>query len=118
MLAEDLIPSVGAIEVLRNRTGLVMLPAQEPVKGASYYLGEALISEAQVRLATAEGYGACLGRDREHALAIAIIDAARAADVAAARIDAFLARQAAALAQADQELLAQVEETRVEMETF
>jgi alpha-D-ribose 1-methylphosphonate 5-triphosphate synthase subunit PhnG len=118
MLAEELIPALGAIEVIRNRTGLVMLPALEPVKGAAYYLGEALISEAHVRLATAEGYGACLGRDLEHALAIALIDAARAAEVAHARIDAFLARQSALLVHADQQLLADVEATRVEMETF
>jgi alpha-D-ribose 1-methylphosphonate 5-triphosphate synthase subunit PhnG len=116
--AEDLIPELGPIEVLRNRTGLVMLPATEPVKGAAFYLGEALIAEAHVRLAHSEGYGACLGRDLEQALAIALIDAARAAEIASAKIDAFVARQAAAQAAADQQITATVEATRVEMETF
>jgi alpha-D-ribose 1-methylphosphonate 5-triphosphate synthase subunit PhnG len=118
MFVEDLIPDLGPIEVVRNRTGLVMLPAVEPVQGAAFYLGEALIAEAHVRLAEAEGYAACLGRDLEQALAIALIDAARAARIATQKIDDFVARQAARQAAEDQQLRAAVEATRVEMETF
>jgi alpha-D-ribose 1-methylphosphonate 5-triphosphate synthase subunit PhnG len=118
MFVEDLIPDLGPIEVVRNRTGLVMLPAVEPVQGAAFYLGEALIAEAHVRLAEAEGYAACLGRDLEQALAIALIDAARAASIATQKIDDFVARQAARQATEDQQLRVAVEATRVEMETF
>jgi alpha-D-ribose 1-methylphosphonate 5-triphosphate synthase subunit PhnG len=118
MFVEDLIPDLGPIEVVRNRTGLVMLPAVEPVQGAAFYLGEALIAEAHVRLAEAEGYAACLGRDLEQALAIALIDAAQAARIATQKIDDFVSRQAARQASEDQQLRVAVEATRVEMETF
>jgi alpha-D-ribose 1-methylphosphonate 5-triphosphate synthase subunit PhnG len=118
LLAEDLIPDLEPIEVLRNRTGLVMLPATEPVHGASFYLGEALIAEAHVRAALVEGYAACLGRDLEQALAIALIDAARTAAIAHDRIEAFLAREHARQQAEDRQLQAAVQATRVEMETF
>jgi alpha-D-ribose 1-methylphosphonate 5-triphosphate synthase subunit PhnG len=116
--AEELMPELGAIDVLANRTGLVMVPMEETAQGAAFYLGEVLVAEAHVRAAGAEGYAACLGRDLEQALAIALIDAAVAGGVARARIAAFVSDQAAALDAAEQELLRQVAATRVEMETF
>jgi alpha-D-ribose 1-methylphosphonate 5-triphosphate synthase subunit PhnG len=116
--AEELIPALGPIEVLQNRTGLVMLPLEESVKGSTFYVGEVLVSEARVRLNGGEGYGACLGRDLQHALAIAIVDATLATNLDRNRISAFLAGLTVALNLADGELLDQVEATRVEMETF
>jgi alpha-D-ribose 1-methylphosphonate 5-triphosphate synthase subunit PhnG len=71
-----------------------------------------------VRAAGAEGYAACLGRDLEQALAIALLDAACAGGREIDRIAAFVAAQAAAQAAADEELSRQVERTRVELETF
>lgn len=115
---DDLIPELGPIEVLQNRTGLVMLPMEEPVQGVAFYLGEVLIAEARVRLGEAEGYAACLGRDVEQALAMALIDAANTAGRAQDKIAPFVAAQAARLQAADERLLRQVEATRVEMETF
>ncbi len=117
--ADALIPELGTITVLQNRTGLVMLPMTETVKGETFYLGEALVAEARVQIGNgSEGYAACLGRDLEQALAIALIDAASAAGLAHERIDAFVAEQSRALDDADRELLRYVEATRVEMETF
>ena len=116
--ADGLIPSLGSIEVIHNRTGLVMLPMNEPVKGTTFYLGEVLMAEARVRTGNAEGYAACLGRDVEQALALALIDAANASGLAQKKIAKFLATQSALLDQADDQLLKQVESTRVEMETF
>lgn len=116
--ADDLVPQLGSIEVLQNRTGLVMLPATDSVQGTAFYLGEVLLAEAHVRLGSAEGYGACLGRDLEHALAVAILDAAISAGRQADRIAAFVKEQGHALAAADEQLLRAVEATRVEMETF
>jgi alpha-D-ribose 1-methylphosphonate 5-triphosphate synthase subunit PhnG len=116
--ADELIPNLGPIEVLRNRTGLVMLSMTDSAQGARFYLGELLVAEAHVRLAMAEGYAACQGRDLEQALAIALIDAAVTANIAHAPIAAFVGSHADALDAADRELLAQVERTRVEMETF
>lgn len=116
--AEALIPSLGPIDVLQNRTGLVMLPMTDPVEGGLFYLGEVLVAEAQVRLMGAEGYAACMGRDLEQALAIALIDAAYTAGVAQESIAHFVAEQARRLDEADRDLLRLVEATRVEMETF
>lgn len=118
--ADSLIPELDKIEVLHNRTGLAMLPMREPVQGATFYLGEVLLAEAHVRLTgkDIEGYAACLGRDVEHALAIALIDAANTAGLAQGMIADFVVAQAAKLKAADGHLLRQVEATRVEMETF
>ena len=66
----------------------------------------------------AEGYGACLGRDTRHALAMALIDAAWRADIAQADIGYFVEAQQAVLDRRVDELIANVECTRIEMETF
>lgn len=116
--AEDLLPALEPVEVLRNRTGLAMLPLRETARGASFYLGEILLAEAHVRAAGVEGYAACLGRDLEQALALALIDAAHRAGVAGPAVAAFAAAQAAALAEADARLEAEVARTRVDLETF
>ncbi len=118
LFANDLIPLLEPIEVLQNRSGLVMLPMEETTRGELFYLGEVLVAEAHVRASGHEGYAACLGRDLEQALAVALIDAAYAATVERPRIDAFVAAQAAALAEADSTVLAQVEATRIDLETF
>jgi len=117
--AESLLDSLGEISVLVNRTGLVMLPYTDTVKGNRFHLGEVLVSESRVRIgAGAEGYAACLGRDLEQSLAIALIDAALQAGIAQESLIAFLAQQAGAQRAADEALLREVEKTRVELETF
>ena len=116
--AEVLIPMLDDIEVLQNRTGLVMLPMRDTVRGELFYAGEALLAEAHVRIRGAEGYAACLGRDLQQALAIALIDAAYTASTARSEIEAFVAAQAAAQAEADAALRLAVARTRVQMETF
>jgi alpha-D-ribose 1-methylphosphonate 5-triphosphate synthase subunit PhnG len=118
--AERLLPALQPVEVLENRAGLVMLPMVDPVQGASFYLGEALVSEAHVRITggQAEGYAACLGRDLQQALALALIDAANAANLQAEAIAAFTTKMGCVLQEADRLLSNEVEATRVEMETF
>lgn len=117
--AEALIPELEPITVLENRTGLVMVPFSDTAQGATFYLGEVLVSEAQVRIASgAVGYGACLGRDLEWGMALALIDAALTAEIQAERIAAFIQSQFAQQAAADHEMLRAVESTRAELETF
>lgn len=117
---EGLLPELEpfGLEVLENRTGLVMLPGQDTAQGAYFHLGEVLVSEARVRLGEVEGYTVCLGRDLEQALAVAILDAAMQGGLHAERIATFVAQQRAEQEAADLRLLRQVEATRVEMETF
>ena len=61
--ADRLIPDLGTIQVLHNRTGLIMASMTDTAQGTTFYLGEVLVAEAHVRLDAAEGYAACLGWD-------------------------------------------------------
>lgn len=116
---EDVIPQLGDIDVLINRTGLVMLPYTDTSTGTRFHLGEALVSEAHVRISSGvEGYAVCVGRDLQQSLAVALLDAALTADIMTSNIHAFIAAQHAAQQADDEQLLKKVEATRIEMETF
>lgn len=116
---EDIIPHLGDIEVLINRTGLVMLPYTDTSTGTRFHLGEALVSEAHVRISGGtEGYAVCVGRDLQQALAVALLDAALTAGIMTDSIFTFIADQEVAQQAADDTMLKQVEATRIEMETF
>ena len=118
-LADEIIPDLGHVIVLQNRTGLVMLPYTDTAKGARFHLGEVLVAEAQVRLENGvEGYAACVGRDLLQALAVALLDAALQSDIQRDTIEAFVLEQRMVQQASDEQLLRQVEATRIEMETF
>ena len=114
--AEAVLPRLGEVEVVASRTGLVMLPMRDTVQGTDFFLGEVLVAEAHIRTRGVEGYGMVIGRDLERAMAVAVLDAARALGLpdAAEFARAGAARQAAT----DRETLRRVEATRVDMETF
>lgn len=116
--AEPLIALLGDIEVLENRTGLVMLPIQDTAQGTNFHLGEVLVSEARISAAGQLGYGMRRGRDLEAAMAMALVDLAVAAGRVKDDCAAFLTTEAAAQAKADHDTLCRVEATRVDMETF
>ncbi len=118
--AEELLDDVGQVEVLVNRTGLAMLPYTDTVHNTAFHLGEVLMAEAHIRLADheVEGYGAVVGRDLEHAMAMAVIDASFAGDIGKAGIETFLTREQQRQTADDDIRLRKVEATRVRMETF
>ncbi|MEM9474243.1 MAG: phosphonate C-P lyase system protein PhnG [Pseudomonadota bacterium] len=116
--AEPLIADLGEIEVIENRTGLVMLPMRDTAMGTHFHLGEVLMSEAHISADGVVGYGMRRGRDLEAAMAMAVVDAAIAAGLSPQNCEAFIAREAGDLAQRDDETLRAVEATRVDMETF
>lgn len=121
VLADQMLPTLarlGSLEVVHNRTGLVMLPYRDTVQGTRFHLGEVLVAEGRVRQNKLTGYGACLGRDLEQALAVALLDLAFQQRVEAPRLQAFLNEQAAQQQDAQDLLLRKVESTRVLMETF
>jgi alpha-D-ribose 1-methylphosphonate 5-triphosphate synthase subunit PhnG len=92
---------------------------RDTVQETDFHLGDVLVAEAHLRLPDGtDGYGLIVGRDLEAAMAMAILDAARAAGIAGARIDVFLDDEARAVAEAETETLRRIEATRVEMETF
>ena len=118
-LAEAVLPSLGDIQVLQNRTGLVMMPYTDSAQGTMFHLGEVLVAEARIALPDGtEGYGMVIGRDLVFAMGVAVLDAALTAGIMTDEIDAFLTEQKALLDDADTDLLRKVEATRVEMETF
>lgn len=118
-LAEQLLDSLGDIEVLGNRTGLVMVPMRDTVENVDFHLGEVLVSEAHITdAAGAIGYGMITGRDLERAMAMAVVDLALATGIGEAEIMALLASERSRLAAIDDDRMRRVEATRVEMETF
>ncbi|MFN8529819.1 MAG: phosphonate C-P lyase system protein PhnG [Anaerolineae bacterium] len=118
-LAEAILPDLGAIQVLKNRTGLVMLPYSDSAGGVTFHLGEILVSEAHIQLENGtEGYALVTGRDLVLAVGIAVLDAAMQTGIHTETITAFLVQAHADQAAADDHLLKQVEATRIEMETF
>ncbi len=116
--AEPLIAQLPVIEVLENRTGLVMLPMRDTAQGTHFHLGEILMSEARITAGGQIGYGMRRGRDLEAAMAMAVVDLAVACGVAHAASAHFLDSEARAQAQSDHATLCRVEATRVDMETF
>lgn len=116
-LAETLLPRLEEVEVLQSRTGLVMLPMRDTVKGTDFHLGEVLVAEAHLRATDCEGYGMVVGRNLEQAMAMAVVDAV-ASQGQSSEIQAFLAAEAAEISARDTARLCEVEATRVDMETF
>lgn len=118
--AEKVLDDLGDVAVLTNRTGLAMLPYEDTVRGTAFHLGEVLVAEAHIQVPSrdVEGYGAVVGRDLEHAMAVAVIDAAIAADQSVPPILELLIAECAHQERTDRERLKKVEATRVEMETF
>lgn len=119
-VAERILNDLGEVAVITNRTGLAMLPYQDTVKGTAFHLGEVLVAEAHIAVPGrgVEGYGAVVGRDLEHAMAMAVIDAAIAANHDVAPIAELLDAEHAHAREVDRERLRKVEATRVQMETF
>ena len=116
--AESMIAALPAIDVLDNRTGLVMLPMRDTAQGTHFHLGEILMSEARITAGGQYGYGMRQGRDLEAAMAMALVDLAVALGVSHPGCTGFLDAEATAQAEADCETLCRVEATRVDMETF
>ena len=116
--AETLIGELGEIEVIRSRTGLVMVPMRDTAQGTAFHLGEVLVSEAHIRRGDAEGYGMCRGHDLEASMAMALVDLALATGTRPEACAAFVEAEARAQHEADTERLRKVEATRVDMETF
>lgn len=118
--AEDVLTDLGVVSVLANRTGLAMLPFMDTVHNTAFHLGEVLVAEAHIRVPerNVEGYGAVTGRDLEHAMAMAVIDAAIAAGHRTGPILELLEAERRHQEESDRERLKKVEATRVQMETF
>ena len=116
--ADPLVAVLGDIEVIENRTGLVMLPMRDSAQGTNFHLGEILMSEAHIEISGVAGFGMRRGRDLEAAMAMAVVDACIALGRETHRCLEFVASEARHLDAEDRETLCRVEATRVDMETF
>lgn len=116
--ADPLVAKLDTIEVIENRTGLVMLPMRDTARGTHFHLGEVLMSEARISVDGVEAFGMRRGRDLEAAMAMAVVDACVSLGREAARCADFIAAEARRLEAEDRETLRRVEATRVNMETF
>lgn len=116
--AEPLIAALGDLEVVENRTGLVMLPMRDTAQGTNFHLGEVLVSEARIEAEGEIGYGMRRGRDLEAAMAMAIVDLSLALGRSETACRSFVLEESDRLAAEDADTLRRVEATRVNMETF
>ncbi|MDQ3305044.1 MAG: phosphonate C-P lyase system protein PhnG [Actinomycetota bacterium] len=82
-------PGDEPVVVAGPEVGMVMMQVREPVAQERFYLGEVLVTRAEVDLGGARGWAMVMGSDRVRSLAAAICDAevqadrARAGDVLA-----------------------------------
>lgn len=101
------------------RAGLVMLAAQDAVEGIPFYLGEALVTTAEVQVGEARGYAMVLGLEEERALLAATLDAALQGErPSTPGILADLAREREVLREGRRAEREAVEATRVEFSTL
>jgi alpha-D-ribose 1-methylphosphonate 5-triphosphate synthase subunit PhnG len=95
---DDLIDATVSVVLLRApEVGMVMVQIKEPVVNDNFYLGEILVTRAEVEVAGAAGWAMRIGDDAVGALACALLDAWATTSVEAA--NAVDLRCAATLAQ-------------------
>ena len=118
-LAETLLDQLGDLNVIANRTGLVMVPMRDTVENVDFHLGEVLVSEAHIADAEGRiGYGMITGRDLERAMAMAVVDLSLAVGPDDEAVQHFIESERLHQVAQDEALMRRVEATRVEMETF
>jgi alpha-D-ribose 1-methylphosphonate 5-triphosphate synthase subunit PhnG len=82
---DELIGTSTNVTVLRSpELGMVMLQVQEPVANDNFYLGEVLVTRAEVDVAGSAGWSMRMGDDPVGALACALLDAWAASSKGAA----------------------------------
>jgi alpha-D-ribose 1-methylphosphonate 5-triphosphate synthase subunit PhnG len=112
--------SLGEVAVIAPPTvGMVMARAVDGARGEVFNLGEVLVTEARVSIAGREGWGMVLGRAPDHALSVAVVDAAlEAGHPERAAVERELAELAAGAAATAAEEWARVAPTRVQFDLF
>ena len=74
-LADRCLDRVEPVIVQEPEVGMVMLPVREPVAHERFFLGEVLVTRAEVEIDGHRGWAMRLGHDRAATLAAAICDA-------------------------------------------
>jgi alpha-D-ribose 1-methylphosphonate 5-triphosphate synthase subunit PhnG len=112
--------TLGEVEVISPPTiGMVMARAVDGARGQTFNVGEILVTEARVSVAGVEGWGMVMGSAREHALAMAVVDASLEANhPRRAATERLLQRLSARADNQRAEEARRVAPTRVQFETF
>lgn len=114
-----LLPDLPDHHVLRRpETGTVMVRGRSGGTGAPFNLGEITVTRASVQIGGAVGHGYVQGRDRDHALRAAILDALLQTDAAARMQDTVIAPLAAERQARRDQRAARAAATRVEFFTL
>jgi len=118
-----LIPQEEINIIKKPEAGLLMMAANDSF-GADFYLGEILVTEAEVEYSGKTGYAMMMGDEPEMTLAAASVDAILQADTRDARGDLkqrvmdFVTMQARKIAEADEMERMLIAKTRVSFETM
>jgi alpha-D-ribose 1-methylphosphonate 5-triphosphate synthase subunit PhnG len=76
-LAETVVAAAERVELLQEPApSLVMMEANDPVSGATFYVGEVLVTSCQVLIDGRFGCSTTIGDDERRARAAALLDAA------------------------------------------
>lgn len=112
--------SLGDIQVITPPTvGMIMARAKDGARNEVFNLGEVLVTEARVSIAGHDGWGMVMGSNLDHALAVAIVDAAlEAGHPHRDTIERDLIAIAAEAEAAEKAALATIAPTRVMFDNF
>ncbi|MEM6843736.1 MAG: phosphonate C-P lyase system protein PhnG [Bacteroidota bacterium] len=94
---------------------LTMIRAQDSVEAQEFYLGEALMTEAEVVIDGITGIGLCLGDEPQRAYCMAVVDALlQGSSAFKQEIEQFLKEEEAAILRQEQQEQAQILRTQVD----
>jgi alpha-D-ribose 1-methylphosphonate 5-triphosphate synthase subunit PhnG len=103
--------------VKEPQAGLVMMSARDPFD-TDFYVGEVLVTEAEVEYMGRKGYAMVMGDDPDRALARASLDALEQAGYVGKEIKRHLERQTRKVSSVERKEEALVRSTRVSFETM
>ncbi|MEM9832716.1 MAG: phosphonate C-P lyase system protein PhnG [Bacteroidota bacterium] len=94
---------------------LTMVRAQDSVEAQEFYLGEALMTEAEVVIDGITGIGLCLGDEPQRAYCMAVVDALlQGSSAFKQEIEQFLKQEEVAILRQEQQEQAQILRTQVD----
>lgn len=112
--------SLGEVGIITPPTvGMVMIRALDSAQGEIFNFGEALVTEARVRVGDHEGWGLVMGASPDRALGVAIVDAAlEAGHASRAAVEMRLAALHAELDAEESAARSKLAATRVQFDNF
>jgi phosphonate C-P lyase system protein PhnG len=118
-LTEKVVAAAERVEILQEpATSLVMMEANDPVSGATFYVGEVLVTSCQVLVDRRLGCSTVTGDDERRVKAAALLDAALQDPLIGADLLEQLVEEERRIDQAHRAESALAARTRVQFETM